>query len=184
MRATVNMFNELNGSTLLSTLDHVLVTRAMGWGEPQTYSAFCSCGWRSLDVEEEFEGYGPLLSSLHPFVDKYGKNAINLGRAVYGNKSTVVRMCLEHLDLPLSKMLNDHLAELDYLQKRLSKGAVTSADANDLRVLAERLMVITTALEIMATVPLAQLEPVSDEIVAEYNEILKKTPVLWLKVAD
>lgn len=170
------MFNELNGSTLLSTFEHVLVTRAMGWGEPQTYSAFCSCGWRSLDVEEEFEGYGPLLESLHPFVDKYGKNAVNRGRSVFGTKSTVVRMCLEHLNLPLSKMLSEDLSQLDHLREKMSKRDVTSKDANDLRVVAERLMVITTALEIMATVPLAQLEPVSDEIVAEYNEIMKRIP--------
>lgn len=174
MKTRTNLFRELNGSTLLSTSDHSIVTRAVGWGEPQTLSAGCFCGWQSLYVEEEFEGYGPLIPELRPFMDKYGENALNLGKSVSGNHSTVVRMCLEHLDLPLAELLRANLPNLDDLRDQLQTQQLSSEAAEDLRALAERLIILTAALEIMATVPLPKLEPVSDEVIAEYNEIIEK----------
>lgn len=179
MRTTLNLFKELSGSTVLSTPEHKVITRAMGWGEPLTFGAYCICGWVSLQVEEDFEGTDMFIPQLRPFVEKYGKNAVHRGKAVYGNASTIVRMCLDHLDLPLSDMLMSEVPELDRLRGKLAKGDISSEEAGELKSVAERLMVITAALEIDDSEPIPELEPVSAEVIAEYEEILRKVRAPW-----
>lgn len=179
MRTTVNLFKELSGSTVLSTPKHKVITRAMGWGEPLTFGAYCICGWVSLQVEEDFEGTDMFIPQLRPFVEKYGKNAVHRGKAIYGNSSTIVRMCLDHLGLPLSDMLMSEVPELDRLREKLANGNITSEEAGELKSIAERLMVITAALEIDNSEPLPELEPVSAEVIAEYEEILRKVRAPW-----
>ena len=161
------------------SIAHSIETSAIGWGEPQTLYASCACGWTAIPVEEVWEGYGPLIPELHPFVDKYGKEALYKGEAVGGNWETLVRQCLGHLEVilefPLGRELPGILQQLDdevraTLSASLKPGAresiVGQARARDS---------VISALELLERMPdLPRVTPVAQEILDEYEEIMAR----------
>lgn len=168
------LFERLSGSTVLSTPEHVVFTRSIGWGEPASMSAYCTCGWVSIQVEEEFEGYSMLIPELVPFLDRYGKDTILLGKAIFGTQATIVKLCLDHLDLPLSDMLAAEFPKLDSLREKLAHQDITYEEANELKEIGERMFLITTALRMEDIGPIPEPKPVPDEVVAEYEEIMRQ----------
>ena len=169
MNKIAYLFEELSGSTVLSTPEHTVYPR----GVVSLFSR-CTCGWESVHVEHDFEGYGMFIPELVPFLEKYGKDTILLGRGIFGTQATIVKLCLDHLDLPLSDMLAAEFPKLDSLREKLAHQDITYEEANELREIGERMLLITTALRMEDIGPIPEPKPVPAEVVAEYEEIMRK----------
>lgn len=169
------LFEQLHGSTVLSTPEHTVYPRGIGWGEPRSLWAYCSCGWESIRVEEDFgDWYSGFIPELLPFFEKHGKDAILLGKAIFGTDATIVKLCLDHLDLPLSDMLAAEFPKLDSLREKLAHQDISYEEASELKEIGERMLLITTALRLEDVGLIPEPKPVSAEVVAEYEEIMRK----------
>ena len=161
------------------SIAHTIETSAIGWGEPQTLYASCACRWTAIPVEEVWEGYGPLIPELHPFVDKYGKEALYRGEAVGGNWDTLVRQCLGHLEVvsevALATLLPDILQSLDeQIIDSLSTPLKPSARESVADQAEDRDSVIS-ALALLERMPnLPRVTPVAQEVLDEYEEIMAR----------
>lgn len=171
------LFEELSGSTVLSTPEHTVYPR--GAGDMPTLFAHCTCGWESVHVEYDFEGYGMFIPELVPFLEKYGKDAFLLGKAIFGSQATIVKLCLDHLDLPLSDMLAAEFPKLDSLREKLAHQDITYAEAQELAEIGGRMLLITTALRMEDIGPIPEPKPVPAEVVAEYEEIMRQFRAPW-----
>jgi len=177
----------------LFTPGHTFTTHAIGWGEPQTLSADCSCGQAAIPVEEDYGDSGPsLIPTLVSFVEKYGRDALLHGASVYGNWDTLARQCLGHIEA-MGGTLDERISEaMDRLKNasatlqaelagNFSSGAqghpVLSASA--VGVAARDLEVLTMAQELKDRVPLPKPVPVTAESEAAYEAALEAQYPGW-----
>lgn len=165
------LFERLYGSTVLCTPEHTVYPRGVG---DMPLFAHCTCGWESIQVEYDFEGYGMFVPEFVPFLEKYGKDTILLGKAIFGTQASIVKLCLDHLDLPLSDMLAAEFPKLDSLREKLAHQDITYEEVNELKEIGERMFLLTTALRMEDIGPIPEPKPVPAEVVAEYEEIMRQ----------
>ena len=174
----------------LFTPGHTFTTSAVGWGEPQTLSADCSCGQVAIPVQED--NISGLIPPLKAFVEKYGKDALLHGESVYGNWDTLARQCLGHIEA-MGETLDERIAEAmdrlrnasDMLQTELAGNFSSGAQGHPLLsasavgVAARDLEVLTAAQELKERVPLPQPVPVTPESEAAYEAALEAQYPGW-----
>lgn len=174
----------------LFTPGHTFTTSAVGWGEPQTLSADCSCGQVAIPVQED--NISGLIPPLKALVEKYGKDALLHGESVYGNWDTLARQCLGHIEA-MGETLDERIAEAmdrlrnasDMLQTELAGNFSSGAQGHPLLsasavgVAARDLEVLTAAQELKERVPLPQPVPVTPESEAAYEAALEAQYPGW-----
>ena len=174
----------------LFTPGHTFTTSAVGWGEPQTLSADCSCGQVAIPVQED--NISGLIPPLKAFVEKYGNDALLHGESVYGNWDTLARQCLGHIEA-MGETLDERIAEAmdrlrnasDMLQAELAGNFNSGAQGHPLLsasavgVAARDLEVLTAAQELKERVPLPQPVPVTPESEAAYEAALEAQYPGW-----
>lgn len=177
----------------LFTPGHTFTTHAIGWGEPQTLSADCSCGQVTIPVEEDYGDNGPaLIPTLVPFVGKYGRDALLHGKSVYGDWDTLARQCLGHIEA-MGRTLEERVTEAmnrlrfasDGLQAELNGEAARANRASavpsafTVAVEAQKLEVLIMAQELKDRVALPEPVPVTPESEAAYEAALEAQYPGW-----
>lgn len=169
---------------------HIFTTHAIGWGEPQTLSADCSCGQAAIPVQED--DIRALIPPLKAFAEKYGKNALLHGTSVYGDWDTLARQCLGHIEAmgsTLEERVTDAMAQLrfasDGLQTELNSEAARTNRADavpsafTVAVEAKKLEVLIMAQELKDRVALPEPVPVTPESEAAYEDALEAQYPGW-----
>lgn len=170
MGSKVDVFGKIGSSNALAKVGHHISCFEDGYDGPSTYSAECSCGWDSISVSEYVPDW-PLDPRLIAFKEKHGHDVLHMGEAVSGSSETVVREVLDHLDLPLGSRCFEHRELASGLVQRLIQDPFDSDVLKDLSALAEEVLLLEAAEEIVATVEIPVLQPVSEEVRAEYAVI-------------
>jgi len=184
---TRKIFEAMEEGGALTTPGHSIATAAVGWGEPQTLFADCSCGEEAIPVEEDFGAEGPaLIPTLIPFVEKYGRDALNHGSRVFGDWETLARQCVAHMEATggsLEARITDARERLDsaqeLLQAQLAGDFGTGAQGHPvlsaaaLTAAARDIEALTLAIDLTERVELPEIVPVTPESEAAYQAALK-----------